>query len=439
MRPRVDGSARLEGSSLGGRDTGEPGMRILLAVHNAYTDHTSGAALTMRILMRWMAQDGHDTRVLATARFDARPPGSVQQHLGAHGISPRRVPPSRAFLASVKHRPANLGPGRPTLEFTLDNVPVTMLLTSAPRNTPADHFEGDQFLFLLDQVLEEFRPDLLVTYGSHPVVQEAMRRARERGAVTVFRLANFGYEDPSFFTHVDHVIACSRFLAGHYRQRLGLRSTPLESAIDWDDVEAPDDLRRFVTFVNPSPHKGSMLFARLADMLGSERPDIPMLVVQSATAAGGLNAIPGLDFRKYPQIMAAPATPRPADFFALTRILLVPSTFAEPFGRVAAEALVNGVPPLVSDRGALPETVGGGGLVLPLPAWLTPETLELPSPEEVRPWFDAVCGLWDSPERYAAASEAARATGEQLYHERVMRKRYREYFESLGAGENLFL
>src|SRR5205814_42728 len=118
------------------------------------------------------------------------------------------------------------------------------------------------------------------------------------------------------------------------------------------------------------PAKGAMLFARLADMLGARRPDIPLLVVQSATGAGRLNDIPGLEFGRYPQIMAAPATPRPADFFALTRILLVPSAVRESFGRVAAEALVNGIPPLVSDRGALPQTVRGAGRVLPLPEWL---------------------------------------------------------------------
>src|SRR4029434_542275 len=108
-----------------------------------------------------------------------------------------------------------------------------------------------------------------------------------------------------------------------------------------------------------APHKGLWLFARLADMLGSRRPDIPILVVQSGESGGALNAIPGLDFTRYPQIMAAPAVPAPADYFALTRILLVPSVWEEPFGRVAAEAMINGVPPIVGHRGSLPALVGG--------------------------------------------------------------------------------
>ena len=183
----------------------------------------------------------------------------------------------------------------------------------------------------------------------------------------VFTLRNRGYTDRRYFEHVDHVFTTSPYLSDVYRQQNRFAELGIDSPIEWSEVEAPEALRRFVTFVNPSLAKGAMVFARLADMLGSRRPDIPLLVVQSATTAGKLNAIPGLDFEKYPHIMAAPATPRPADFFALTRILLVPSVGLESFGRVAAEALINGIPPLVSDRGGLPQTVRGAGRVLPLP------------------------------------------------------------------------
>ena len=180
------------------------------------------------------------------------------------------------------------------------------------------------------------------------------------------------------------------------------------------------------------------MFARLADMLGSRRPDIPILVVQSATSGGRLNDIPGIDFGRYPHIMAAPATKQPADYFALTKLLLVPSVFHEPFGRVAAEALINGIPPLVSDRGSLPDTVRGAGRVLPLPVWLTPDSTELPTIEEAQPWFDAVSALWDDVREYAEASAAARETATRVYSEAVMRKRYLDYFGSLSAHEALF-
>jgi glycosyltransferase involved in cell wall biosynthesis len=198
--------------------------------------------------------------------------------------------------------------------------------------------------------------------------------------------------------------------------------------------------RAFLTFVNPSPHKGLWLFARLADMLGSRRPDIPILVVQSGHTGGSLTAIPGIDFGRYPQIMAAPPVPRPADYFALTRIIVVPSVWEEPFGRVAAEAMVNGIPALVSNRGSLPAVVGGdfgeggGGRVLAVPEWMTPETTRLPSEAEVRPWYEAVCTLWDDGTLYHSIAVRAREVAEERYSEAVSRAKHLNYFTCLRQG-----
>jgi glycosyltransferase involved in cell wall biosynthesis len=114
----------------------------------------------------------------------------------------------------------------------------------------------------------------------------------------------------------------------------------------------------------------------------------------------------------------------------LTRILLVPSVFDEPFGRVAAEAMINGIPPIVSNRGGLPETVGMGGIVLNLPDWLRPGTAQVPTEEETQPWFDAVIRLWDDPAEYERASTAALTEAEILYDEVTLRARYLAYFEA---------
>ena len=411
-------------------------VRILLALHNAYTDSESGAAHSMRILMKWLAEGGHECRVLATARFDSRPP-EIDEHLAGLGVALTRKPPAPAFVRSVQ-KPANTMVGRPTVHFALAGVPVTMLLTRHNDARNPDRFESEQFLYLLDGTLKQWRPDLLVTYGAHSVLHESLRRARARGVTTVFTLRNHGYEHRRFFENVDHVFTTSPYLSQLYRQKIGLISTGIPSPIDWSEVLAPTDSRTFVTYVNPSAHKGAGVFARLADMLGSARPDIPILVVQSASSAGGLNAIPGIDFAKYPHIMAAPALPRPADFFALTKLLLVPSLFDDPLGRVAAEAMINGIPPLVSNRGGLPETVAGAGRVLSVPDRLTGKTLEVPDAEEIRMWFDAVCELWDDPGKYAAASRLARETAERLYGEPAQRQRYVDYFCSLQPGGRLF-
>ena len=194
-----------------------------------------------------------------------------------------------------------------------------------------------------------------------------------------------------------------------------------------------------MTFVNPALHKGAALFARLADMLGARRPDIPVLVVQSARGAGWLNALPGMDWSRYPQIKAAPAVARPAEFLALTRILLVPSV-EEAFGRVAAEAMINGIPPVVSNRGGLPDTVGGdfavggGGRVVPIPDWMTATDARVPTEEEASPWYDAVCALWDDEDLYQRVAARACAIAAERYSEAVLRARHIDYLTSLRPG-----
>ena len=272
------------------------------------------------------------------------------------------------------------------------------------------------------------------------MIFDALAEARRRGITTSFAVRGFGYYRARYFKDVDHAFTCSQFLTDVYRDKVNLESTPLEPPIDWSTVVAPKESRAFVTFVHPARHKGLLLFARLADMLGSRRPDIPILVVQSGHTAGSLNRIPGIDFSKYPQIMAAPAVPVPSDYFALTRILLVPSVWDEPFGRVAAEAMINGIPPLVGNRGALPHvvggdfSVGGGGRVLPIPEWMTDQTTRLPSEQEIEPWYDAVTSLWDDEALYESVGARARQIASERYAETVSRKRHVEYFASLRPG-----
>jgi glycosyltransferase involved in cell wall biosynthesis len=102
--------------------------------------------------------------------------------------------------------------------------------------------------------------------------------------------------------------------------------------------------------------------------------------------------------------------------------------------------MINGIPPIVGNRGALPQVVGGdfadggGGRVLPIPDWMTPETTDVPSEHEIEPWYEAVCTLWDDPRFYRSVATRARQIAEERYSEDVSRKQHVDYFTSLKPG-----
>ena len=413
-------------------------MRFLLVNNHCISDPIAGVTQSLRTIVEWLADAGHQCHVLTTARFESAVTFTIEEHLAHQGVRRAQLESSSGRLrrATKVARAAN----RPVVRYTVKSVPVTLLLTRHNDEKRPDRAEAAQFLALVERLLIDHAPDVLIAANGHPMIFETMRDARARGVTTAFAVRGFGYYQPSYFAAVDHVFTCSRFLSGVYRDKIGLASTPIEPPIDWSTVVAPEDSRAFVTFVNPAAHKGLWLFARLADMLGARRPDIPVLVVQSGQSGGSLNAIPGIDFSSYPQIMAAPPVATPADYFALTRLLLVPSVWEEPFGRVAAEAMINGVPPLVGDRGALPDVVGGdfgaggGGRVLPIPDWMTEHTTRLPSEAEVEPWYQAVCALWDDAALYRSMSTRARQIAAERYSEDVSRGEHVRYFTSLKPG-----
>jgi glycosyltransferase involved in cell wall biosynthesis len=400
--------------------TDSPDVRVLLINNHCISDPTAGVTQSLRTIVEWLAGEGHECRVLTTARFESRVTFTLAEHLAQHGVA--------------------LSPQDRLVEYLVGRVPVSLVVTRHNDEARPNRRESGAYLACLDELMKSFAPDQLIACNAHPMMFEAMARARRRGLTTAFAVRGFGYYHAKYFRDVDHAFTCSQFLTDVYRDKIGLDSTPLEPPIDWSTVVAPDESRAFVTFVHPARHKGLLVFARLADMLGRRRPDIPVLVVQSGFTAGALNSIPGLDFSAYPQIMAAPPVPVPADYFALTRILLVPSVWEEPFGRVAAEAMINGIPALVGNRGALPHVVGGdfsdggGGRVLPIPDWMTDRSTALPTESEIEPWYEAVTSLWDDARLYEQIGRRARQIADDRYTECVSRKRHVDYFASLNPG-----
>lgn len=357
--------------------------RLLFASTHCLLDPSSGAALATRDLLELLAARGVDCRAVCGGVLDYDRPTRVASVLDALGAAYAQA---EATLA---------GAGRvPVLDVTTGGVRMTITPWRSSRGERApDPTEARAWLALAQEALTRFRPDILLTYGGHPVGLELSRQARRLGIPAVFHLHNFGYTERSAFADCAAVLVPSEYSRRHHARALGLDATAIPYPLRFGRVVAEEPVPEYVTFVNPQTSKGAAVFARIALEMQARRPEIPLLVVEGRGRTGGL-ADCGLDLSGLENLHTMANTPEPKDFYKVSRAVLVPSLWRESFGRVAAEGMANGLPVLASDRGALPETLGDAGFVLPVPDHCTPAG-GVPTARDVRAWTLVIERLWD--------------------------------------------
>jgi len=353
--------------------------RILHVTYSNYLDDSNGASVASRAMLEYLASRGFAVRVVCGPGLEAGSGEDVAGWAASRGL---------AFVPGAE------GPAH--LFLDLRGVAVAVLRgPTTPRDPGAD--ECQDFLALFEAAWERHRPEVVVGYGGGALSREVLRRAKARGAATVFPLHNLRYRDAAPFADADAVVVASRFAAEHYRATLGLRCTVLPNLVDPGRVRAEVREPRYIVFVNPTVEKGVFLFARVADEVGRRRPDIPFLVVESRGTESDVASC-GLDLQARGNVFFLPETPDPRRFWRVARLCLLPSLVAENQPMVAIEAMTNGVPVLGTDRGGIPETLGRAGVVFSPPGRLTPATRVLPTVEEVAPWVESILRLWDHPE-----------------------------------------
>jgi glycosyltransferase involved in cell wall biosynthesis len=151
-----------------------------------------------------------------------------------------------------------------------------------------------------------------------------------------------------------------------------------------------EDTSGHVVLINPTQLKGAEIFFRLAEA----RPAIPFLAVESWNISDEWRTVLVNRARALGNVSLWPASEDMREVFGQARLVLMPSIHEETFGRAVAEAQVSGIPALVSDRGALPETLGEGGIVVPLDAG-------------TEAWAAALDRIWSDAFFYRQAAAAA--------------------------------
>ncbi|MBN9555100.1 MAG: glycosyltransferase [Alphaproteobacteria bacterium] len=181
----------------------------------------------------------------------------------------------------------------------------------------------------------------------------------------------------------------SQFTARAYREKYGLESAVLPPLFRTELYRTATE-PAYVTLINPQIFKGSDVALELV----ARCPDIPFCFVESWRLTVEQEAEMRAHARKFPNLTFRNRTADMKSVYRQTKILLAPSRLEEGWGRVASEAQYSGIPVLASSRGALPEAVGPGGLLLDPDA-------------PIEDWVKALRRLWDDKTHYAALSAAA--------------------------------
>jgi glycosyltransferase involved in cell wall biosynthesis len=391
--------------------------KIVFASPHSIVDLYNGASIATSHSLQLLQEQGFDCQAFCGSYLDAPDEEYVEQQLDR-----QRAP--------YAVRWAKIGPHEGRMVFSLlGNLPVTSFGSVSSRGMWIDDKEKGAFLTAFSLFLDKNRPDVVLTYGGDPMSMAMIEQVKRRDIPVVFTLHNFLYTHPAPFALVDYVTVPSDFCREHYWNTLGLACRCLPNVVDWQRVEVSDRQPKYVTFVNPHIVKGVFVFVRIAEVLARRRPDIPLLIVEGRGKTDWLPQT-GIDVSGLRNLHRLEITPDPRDFYRISKLLLMPSLWNESFGLVAAEAMLNGIPVVASDRGALPETLGKAGLLLNIPERYTPQTKIVPSAEEVEPWIEMIIRLWDDDKLCEQASQAARRESHRWHPDRIAAI-YREFFGSI--------
>ncbi len=390
--------------------------RLLVAFPQCAHDPASGAARSTRLIGEWLAAAGWEVRSVTAAFSEARR-WCTSRELGELAGEMLAEEPggwTKFSAGGVAHR---VLAAERTGQVALDAAAVQRLADGVRR------------------ALRMFRPDVLLTYGDDAVWRQLRAEAAQLGVRVVYAVHNAAHSAGAF-EHTAAVLAPSRWLMEHY-QRRGVRGIEvLPPPIDPAEVVASDPDRVFTTFINPSPEKGRAVFIGIAKMLAERESMTPLLVVEGRAKGADLIAAAmrgGVDLRAMTNLMIASAVRNPREIFRVTRTLIVPS-LSEAAGRVVAEAQLNGIPCLVSNRGGLPEMCGDGGRVVNVPDSVTLDT-EV-AHEGIEAWVTEIDRLASDEACYARIAESARKAGAR-FDSKALSARYAEWFGRVETREAL--
>ena len=365
-------------------------MRILLAQNSPYYPAHGGGDKSNRLLMEALAARGHEC--LAVARLSSFGPEVRERYV--EQLAARAVAPESTAGGVVA--------------FRREGVAVRVVTDANLR----DRFTAE---------IAAFAPDVILASTDDPahlLLEPALRSpARVVYLVRATLALPFG-PDCAFpstaktevLRSADAMVGVSEYAALYVRSHGAIDAAHLPISLleteEWSDLGRFDN--PFVTLVNPCAVKGITILLALAEAM----PDVTF----AAVPTWGTNAQDRAALAGRPNIRLLDAVDDINALLGRTRVLLVPSLWAEARSRMVLEAMLRGVPVLASNTGGLPEAKLGVPYLLPvnpitryrarLDEQMVP-VAEVP-PQDIAPWREALGSLLCSRAHYEEVAGASR-------------------------------
>ncbi len=389
-------------------------MRILLAQNSLYYPAHGGGDKSNRMLMEALAARGHSCRVVArlstfsqeahdrylgelAARSVAVASAAngvvVFKHRGVEAHIVTNNPHLRAYFAS------QIADFAPSVILNSTDDPAQVLLEAALKA------EGVRVVYLV-------RATLAVPFGPDCAFPSAAKTDLLRQA--------------------DGVVGVSRYVAEYIRKWSGIEAVALPISLlepgPYPDLGRFDN--EFVTLVNPCAVKGIAIFLELARRF----PE----ALFAAVPTWGTNEKDRAALAALPNVRLLDPVDHIDDLLARTRVLLVPSLWAEARSRIVVEAMLRGVPVMASDVGGIPEAKMGIPYLLPVrqiekyQARLDEQMVPLAEvpPQDVEPWAEALGRLLSDRAHYEELSRASRKAATD-YAEGLSVQPFESYLEEV--------
>ncbi|MDI4637797.1 MULTISPECIES: glycosyltransferase family 4 protein [Halomonadaceae] len=380
--------------------------RLLWANAFCLLDTSSGASMSVREMLHQLLAQGYDVQTLGCTIFDnPKGAGKLKSHL-------KKTP-------AKTHQLIDVPDGQLTHQL--------LVTKNTYRKNITAHEESlwySQYLYLLDS----FKPDVVWFYGGQTLDLLIADEARARGIPSAFYLANGNYMSPRWSRDVDLVLTDSEATAQMYHQKVGFRASPVGKFIDPDKFIATHHQRKHLLFVNPSWEKGASIIVQLALKLERERPDITLEVVEARAdwqhVLRETTRRLGQERDNLPNVVVTANTNDMRPIYERARVLLAPSLWWESGARVLAEAMLNGIPTIVSNHGGSAGLIEDAGVILDFPeACYEPPYQHSMTDDELQPLFETVVNLFNGASLYEEYVEKAWRVGRERHHIDVSTRR----------------